>query len=109
MSGNVTGRRALFALALAGGAPVAFAAPQAKAAEAARRATLEARITAVWATLTPPERAAWARMAERIVAGMPTREAGYRMYRELGIPAREARDRTDAALASVAHTSSTVA
>ena len=58
----------------------------------------EVRFLRIWRRLDEGQRAAWMRMLERVGAGMPVREAGYRFHRELGFPAREARDRTDASL-----------
>jgi len=63
---------------------------------------MELRILRIYRELTPPQQDAWLRMAHRIGAGMSPRLAGYRMHRELGATAREARDRVNEVLADVA-------
>lgn len=115
-SGNMSRRRILHAAALAavgvGGlrglttvaapavaAPVPAATPASPVVDSRIcRDEFEREVLRIYRDLTPPQREAWFRMLQRMASGMPTREAGYRMHRELGCTAREARDNIDAVL-----------
>lgn len=89
---------ALAGLAVGG----AVAPAQAASTALLARTALEQQIIRIVRELTPAQQDAWLRMGHRIVAGMSPRLAGYKMHRELGATAREARDRIDAVLAGVA-------
>lgn len=86
------------ALVVAPAVPMAAGAPGTPA-HAAALSAFERQVLLTYRSLSPRRQEAWLRMMHRLVAGMAPREAGYRMYRELGDTAREARDRIDAALA----------
>ena len=66
------------------------------------RDALKLRLLHKFGQLTPEGQDALVRAACRMREGMPARHAGYLAHRELGATLREARDRIDEVLASVA-------
>lgn len=101
MSALVTRRRVLTgaaALATVAATPALATRVEKGADELLHRRQVEARLVHAFRELPPEERGAMLRMAQRIAAGMPIRQAGYRMCRELGMPPHEARERIDEAM-----------
>lgn len=91
--------RRLFLGSLAASATVlpAEAAPDTRTARNAE----ERELLRFLRTLPTQERAAFVRFMQRVSRGVSTREALYRMHRELGGSARDARDKADEAIRAI--------